>query len=71
MKIGLTYDLKEDYLELGYSKEDVAEFDTEETISGIENSLKELNFQVDRIGRFHELNKRIVSGEKWDRNNFV
>jgi D-alanine-D-alanine ligase len=66
MKIGLTYDLKEDYLELGYSKEDVAEFDTEETISGIENSLKELNFQVDRIGRFHELNKRIVSGEKWD-----
>ena len=66
MKIGLTYDLKEDYLELGYSKEDVAEFDTEETIAGIESSLKELNFQVDRIGRFHELNKRIVSGEKWD-----
>ncbi len=66
MRIGLTYDLKEDYLELGYSKEEVAEFDTEETIAGIEISLKELSFQVDRIGRFHELNKRIVSGEKWD-----
>lgn len=66
MKIGLTYDLKEDYLRLGYSKEDVAEFDTEETISGIENSLKELDYKIERIGRFHELNKKVVSGKRWD-----
>ncbi len=66
MKIGLTYDLKNVYLELGFSKEEVAEFDTEETIIGIEDALKELSFDVERIGRFHELNKKLISGEKWD-----
>jgi ABC-type uncharacterized transport system substrate-binding protein len=36
MKIGLTYDLKEDYLKEGYGQEEVAEFDKLETIEEIE-----------------------------------
>nr|HQH30619.1 D-alanine--D-alanine ligase [Spirochaetota bacterium] len=37
MKIGLTYDLKEDYLKEGYSVEETAELDTPETVNRIES----------------------------------
>jgi D-alanine-D-alanine ligase len=36
MNIGLTYDLRKDYLASGYSEEDVAEFDSEETIAALD-----------------------------------
>ena len=32
MRVGLTYDLRDDYLALGYSAEETAEFDRAETI---------------------------------------
>ena len=32
MKIGLTYDLRTEYLSLGYTEEETAEFDNTETI---------------------------------------
>jgi len=32
MRVGLTYDLRSDYLAMGFSLEDTAEFDKEETI---------------------------------------
>ena len=38
MLIGITYDLKSDYLKMGFSDEEVAEFDTEETIDGIDKN---------------------------------
>ena len=66
MKIGLTYDLKADYLALGWSKEDVAEFDGEETIAGIETALRALGHETDRIGRCVELARRLVRGDRWD-----
>ena len=37
MKIGITYDLREEYLDQGFSLEETAEFDKIETIEGIEN----------------------------------
>lgn len=35
IKVGLTYDLKEDYLRLGFTNEQVAEFDSPETIEAL------------------------------------
>ena len=35
MSIGVTYDLRSDYLALGYGEEETAEFDAEETIAAI------------------------------------
>ena len=32
MRIGLTYDLRSEYLAQGYSKDETAEFDKEETV---------------------------------------
>ncbi|HUU80592.1 MAG TPA: D-alanine--D-alanine ligase, partial [Acidobacteriota bacterium] len=36
MKIGLTYDLRSEYLTQGYSELETAEFDREDTVAAIE-----------------------------------
>jgi D-alanine-D-alanine ligase len=66
MKIGLTYDLKEDYLKLGYDEQQVAEFDCPETIADIEGVLRRLGHTTDRIGRVGSLIKRLTRGDCWD-----
>ncbi|MGI6394451.1 MAG: D-alanine--D-alanine ligase family protein [bacterium] len=66
MKLGFTYDLKDDYLKAGFSAEEVAEFDTIETIEGIEKTLTKLGYSVDRIGAAKSLISRVVAGERWD-----
>ena len=64
MKIGLTYDLQSDYLHRGYTREEIAEFDTEETITAIESALIKLGYQVDRIGGLEKLLAKLSSGKK-------
>lgn len=66
MLIGITYDLKSEYLNMGYSEEHVAEFDTEETIEGMDNALKSLGYQTDRIGNVKNLIERLNNGKRWD-----
>ena len=66
MKIGLTYDLRSDYLKEGYSPEETAEFDKEETIDGIENALMENGYETCRIGNARQLMNALLKGEKWD-----
>ncbi len=64
--IGITYDLRSDYLALGYSVEDTAEFDHEITIDSIFNALAELGWQPVRIGGIKKLNEALARGERWD-----
>lgn len=66
MNIGLTYDLKSDYLKAGYTKEQVAEFDQEETIEAIEKALQQLGHQTERIGHIKQLATQLVAGKTWD-----
>lgn len=66
MKIGITYDLREDYLKLGYSEEDTAEFDRMDTIESIDTTLREFNHQTDRIGNIWNLTRRLNDGDRWD-----
>jgi len=66
MKIGLTYDLRSEYLRMGYSEEETAELDKEETIDGIENALKRIGYETERIGHARSLMQRLLNGEKWD-----
>ena len=66
MTVGLTYDLRSDYLKEGYSEEEVAEFDRESTISGIEDALNELGYKTDRIGHAKHLVSRLKDGDRWD-----
>lgn len=66
MHIGLTYDLKTDYLREGYSEEDAAEFDSEDTIDSITSALQNLGFTTERIGNFHNLITCLAGGRRWD-----
>lgn len=66
MTIGLTYDLRSDYLKEGYSEEETAEFDRDSTIEAIELSLQQLGYQTDRIGHVKHLIHRLEQGDRWD-----
>jgi D-alanine-D-alanine ligase len=66
MLIGLTYDLRDEYLRMGYSEEETAEFDREDTIISIENTLVGLGYQTDRIGNIMTLVNRLSCGDRWD-----
>lgn len=66
MKIGMTYDLRADYLAAGYGELETAEFDRPDTIDAIEGALQALGHQTDRIGNLDSLVKRLASGQRWD-----
>ena len=66
MKIGIAYDLREDYLAEGYGDEETAEFDRLDTIEAIEGTLQSLGFETDRIGNIRKLAARLVAGDRWD-----
>ena len=66
MRIGITYDLREDYIAEGFSEEETAEFDRDETIQAIQQSLQDLGCETDRIGSIKNLTRRLVSGDRWD-----
>jgi D-alanine-D-alanine ligase len=66
MIVGLTYDLRSDYLKEGYSEEETAEFDKEATVDAIERELHGLGYQTDRIGHFKALVRRVSRGDRWD-----
>ncbi len=66
MKIGLTYDLRDDWLARGHSLEEVAEFDSPATVDAIESAIVELGHAPDRIGNLHALLPRLCAGDRWD-----
>jgi D-alanine-D-alanine ligase len=66
LRCGLTYDLRQDYLAMGFGAEETAEFDSIETIDGLDGALTSLGLAVDRIGHVKALAARLVAGERWD-----
>jgi len=66
LKIGVTYDLRSDYLALGHTHEETAEFDAEETIAALCDALTGLGHSPVRIGGIKPLTKALVAGERWD-----
>ena len=66
MRIGVTYDLRSDYLAMGYGEEETAEFDAEETIAALCGALAGLGYKVDRIGNAKRLVELLAAGERWD-----
>ncbi|MBN1853014.1 MAG: D-alanine--D-alanine ligase [Pirellulales bacterium] len=66
MQIGMTYDLRDEYLAAGYSEEETAEFDRADTIDAIENALRELGHRTDRIGSAKQLLTRLARGDRWE-----
>jgi D-alanine-D-alanine ligase len=66
MRVGIAYDLKSDYISEGFTEEEAAEFDSEETISGIEDALKANGYRTERIGNVRSLLSLLHNGKRWD-----
>jgi len=66
MRIGVTFDLRSDYLAMGYDEEETAEFDSEITISALCDALVGLGYVPERIGGVVKLAERLAAGERWD-----
>jgi D-alanine-D-alanine ligase len=66
MRIGLTYDLRADYLAAGYSEHETAEFERPDTIEAIAKTLTSLGHRVEKIGNIQKLTRRLAAGKRWD-----
>jgi D-alanine-D-alanine ligase len=66
MHVGLTYDLRDEYLAAGYGEEETAEFDRADTIDALAGALRELGHDPDRIGNARQLVQRLACGDRWD-----
>ena len=66
MRIGLTYDLRADYLAAGYSEHETAEFERPDTIEAIVKTLTSLGHRVEKIGNVQKLTRRLAAGKRWD-----
>jgi len=66
MVVGLTYDLRSDYLKEGFSEEETAEFDRDSTVEAIESTLQKLGYSTVRIGHVRQLVRKLADGERWD-----
>ncbi len=66
MKVGLTYDLRSWYLDRGYSMEDTAEFDKQDTIDAIETALENAGFETEPVGNCFQLMEALHEGKRWD-----
>jgi D-alanine-D-alanine ligase len=66
LKIGFVYDLRNDYIAEGFTVEQAAEFDSEETVRLLDDAILSLGYEVDRIGNGRALCRRLVAGDRWD-----
>lgn len=66
MRIGITYDLRSDYLARGYTPEETAELDSKETVDALEGAVDALGHETERIGGAEALAGQLVRGRRWD-----
>lgn len=66
MKVGLTYDLRSWYLDRGFSMEETAEFDKQETVDALLDALRLMGHEAIPIGNAFQLIEALAAGQKWD-----
>ncbi|MCB5230359.1 MAG: hypothetical protein WCX83_01055 [Candidatus Cloacimonas sp.] len=66
MKIGLTYDLRDDYLKEGFTEEETLEMDSVTTVEALADTIISLGYEVEKIGNIKSLIKLIANGARWD-----
>lgn len=65
-RIGITFDLRQDYLSEGFGEEETAEFDRPETIEAIRVALHNLGYEAEPIGNVRKLVESLAQGKRWD-----
>ena len=66
MRIGMTYDLKDEYLAAGFSGDEVAELDSPVTVEAIRQALVSQGHAVEAIGSVKSLVRALADGRRWD-----
>jgi D-alanine-D-alanine ligase len=66
MKVGLTFDLRSWYIDRGYSLDETAEFDKQETVDALENALKIMGHETEPVGNAFQLIEALTAGKRWD-----
>lgn len=66
MTVGLTYDLRSEYLARGYSEEETAELDRDDTVDAIEEAVRRAGHAPVRIGSAGALAERLAKNQRWD-----
>jgi len=66
MKVGLTFDLRSWYTDRGYSMDETAEFDKQETVDALENALKLMGYETEPVGNAFQLIESLAAGKRWD-----
>ncbi|HVO38267.1 MAG TPA: D-alanine--D-alanine ligase [Spirochaetia bacterium] len=66
MTVGITCDLRSEWLAEGYSDLDTAEFDREETLDAVDAALRAEGFATERIGSHRGLMTALSAGRRWD-----
>jgi D-alanine-D-alanine ligase len=66
MKVGLTFDLRSWYTDRGYSMDETAEFDKQETIDALEDSIRKMGHETEIIGNTFQLIEALAAGKRWD-----
>lgn len=66
MRVGMVYDLRDDYLAEGWPEDLTAEFDRADTIDSLESAIRSLGHETDRVGRATALMARLLAGHRWD-----
>jgi D-alanine-D-alanine ligase len=66
MKIGITFDLRSWYLDRGFSMDETAEFDKQDTLDALEDGLKNLGYETEPVGNAFQLIEALAAGKRWD-----
>ena len=66
MTVGITYDLRSEWLAEGYSELETAELDREETVDAVEAALRNEGLGTERIGSHRGLMSALARGKRWD-----
>ena len=66
MKVGLTYDLRSWYIDRGYSMDETAEFDKQETVDALISSLRQMGHETEPVGNTFQLVEALAAGHRWD-----
>ena len=66
LHVGLTFDLADEHRITSSTDEELAEFDSEETILGIEQAIANMGHCTRRIGSIQSLVQALAQGKRWD-----
>jgi D-alanine-D-alanine ligase len=66
MTVGITFDLRSEWLAMGFTELETAEFDREETVAAVETALRALGYATERVGSHRSLVAALAGGRRWD-----